>query len=252
MIQRAASGAVSNSGANAGEEDTQMKRIWPDWNILKPGKTALILMLAAGCGGCGGKAPLILPGTSKYMPAELQAIYLGMEKTEVDKYFTAQSTNLTNRGLETASQYVKDSVRIGVAFAYRDGRLATATIWYDYSLVPDRIDLERQAFLKTLIDSNGLEFESCSFVMDGGAYVPDIGLIWKLPGCFVVSTYAKPSYTFPDTVSFRPYFQFSIFDTTITPWHLWRNILIPAKDSERSFFREIDSLRQVERRQREK
>jgi hypothetical protein len=216
---------------------------------LRMGFCGLVLLALLAGNGCRNDAPLVLPDSSRYFPPELRDLHLGMEKIEVDKYFAAQSTQLTDRGLETASQFIRDSVRIGVAFAYRDGRLATATIWYDYALVPERVDRERQVFMRSLIDSNGLDFEPCSFTMDQGKFAPDLGLIWKQPGCFAVTTFSKPSYAFPDTMSFRPYYQFSLFDTTITPWHLWRNMIIPAVESERPYFREIDSLRQAVQQQ---
>lgn len=219
---------------------------------LVRGMASLILLAAVWFAGCGEKAPAIMPGTAKYMPPELQNLFLGMEKTEVDKYFTAQSTQLTNRGLETATQFIRDSVRIGVACAYRDGRLTTATIWYDYALVPERVDRERWEFLRRLMEQNGPKYDLCSFVMEPGEYVPDVGLIWAHSGCIVTSTFSKPSDSFPDTVSFRPYYQFSIFGPPITPWHLWKNIIIPAEESERPYFREVDSLRTLLRTSRTK
>jgi len=205
----------------------------------------LVLLAALFTGGCGRNAPPILPETAKYMPPELQDIYLGMEKAEVDKYFTVQGTQLTNKGLETVTLFVKDSVAIGVAFAYRDGRLITATIWYDYEQVPERVDSGRRRFLKHLIENNGPNYDHCSFVIAEGEFVPDVGLIWKHPGCLVTSTFSKPSYFFPDTISFRPYHQFSIFGAPITPWNLWKNIIIPAEESERPYLREADSLRSL-------
>ena len=202
---------------------------------------AVVLLLV----GCGDNAPVPRPETANLMPPDLRELYLGIEKEEIDKRFTVQGTQLTDEGLETFSSFIRDSLQIGLAFAYRDGRLSTATIWYDFSLVPHRVDEERRSFLQFVLDRNGMDYHRCSFDMPGAPLVPDLGLCWYHPGYQVVATFSKPSHLFPDTIPFKPYFQFSIFDSVVTTFDLWPNIVIPADEPEHQYFYEVDSLQKV-------
>ena len=213
--------------------------------------TGLIWLLVAMLAilGCGGRAPKSRPETAAFMPDDVKGIYLGMERKEIDRLVPAQSTQLTDDGLETVTEFLKDSVHLGLALAYRDERLSTATIWYDYSLVPGRIDRDRPAFLAAMIRRNGPNYQPCSFVMPGADFVPDIGLYWTHPGFRVAVTFAKPSGVIPDSVESRPYFQFSMFDSVTSVVDLWPNVVIPADPAELRFFHEVDSLRDIVRAQ---
>jgi len=182
------------------------------------------------------------------MPSEFQGVYLGMAKEEVDKKFTADGTHLTADGLETVTRFVRDSIQVGLAFAYRDGHVSVATAWYDYSLVPYRIKAERQNFLGFMMHRNDFDYQRCSFDIPGAPFVPDIGLVWQYPGYWVTATFAKPAEYFPDSMSFRPYFQFSIFDSLKTPADMWPNVVIPAAEPEQQYFREVDSVENIVRR----
>jgi len=204
-------------------------------------------VLAVFFSSCSDNAPVPRPGTAMLMPTEFKGIYLGMEKEEVDRFFTVEGTHLTDVGLETVTRFTRDSVEIGLAFAYRDGRLSVATAWYDYSAVPHRVDQERREFLDFVIDRNGLDYDRCSFDIPGVEHIPDIGLCWRRPGFQVVVTFSKPSYYLPDSLEFKPYYQFSMFDSVTTLFDLWPNIIIPADDREERYFHEADSLREVVR-----
>jgi hypothetical protein len=126
-----------------------------------------------------------------------------------------------------------------------------ATAWYDYTLVPHRIDAERRNFLGFLLVRNGLDYQYCSFDIPEASFMPDVGLNWQYQGYQIVATFAKPAEQVPDSIPFRPYFQFSIFDSLTTPSDLWPNIAIPAAESEMPYFHEVDSLRTVVRAMRE-
>ena len=173
-----------------------------------------------------------------------------MEREEVGRRFPVQSTQLTDDGLETVTRFEGDSVQVGLAFAYRDDRLATATIWYDYAQVPRRIEQARPEFLTAMIERNGTEYQPCSFVIPGADFVPDLGLYWTHPGFRVAVTFAKPAADVPDGIESRPYFQFSMFDSVTSVVDLWPNIAIPADPVELRFFHEVDSLRNLVRARR--
>ena len=211
------------------------------WRMACAVSVMVVLLLA----GCGDHAPVPRPNTAELMPPDLKDLYLGIEKEEVDKRFTVQGTQLTDEGLETITSFMRDTLKIVLAFAYRDGRLSSATIWYDFSLVPHRVDEERRSFLWFVMDRNGMDYHRCSFDMPGVPFVPDIGLCWYHPGYQVVATFSKPSDYFPDTIPFKPYFQFAIFDSVTTPFDLWPNIVIPADEPEHRYFHEVDSLQGV-------
>jgi hypothetical protein len=199
------------------------------------------LLLAA----CADNPPVPRPETARLMPSEFKGVYLGMAKEDVDNKFAADGTRLTKEGLETVTRFVRDSIQVGLAFAYRDGRVSVATAWYDYALVPKRIGAERRNFLAFLLHRNGLNYQYCSFNIPGAPFVQNIGLGWKYPGYQVVATFAMPIKYVPDSIPYRPYLQFSIFDSLTTPRDLWPDIVIPAPASELKYFREVDSVSNV-------
>jgi len=211
-----------------------------------PGSIYLIMIVFL-LAGCSDNAPVPRPGTAILMPPEFNGVYLGIAKEEVDQRFTVEGTQLTDKGLETITRFTRDSVEIGLAFAYRDGRLSVATVWYDYSAVPRRVDQECWSFLDYIIEHNGTDYDRCSFDIPGAEHIPDIGLRWRHPGYQVVVTLSKRSEYLPDTLKFMPYYQFCIFDSATTTFDLWPNMIIPADGRELPYFHEVDSLTEAVR-----
>ncbi len=203
----------------------------------------LVILTIMIC-GCSDNAPEPQPEMASMMPADFMGTYLGMTKEEIDKIFPISNTRLSDIGLETNLGFTRDSVKIGIAFAYRDGGLLIATLWYDCVDVPQRVDSLRRDFLDYLIDRNGPDFQPCSFTIPGATFVPDIGLYWRHPGFGVVATFAKRRDNLPDSVNVHPYYQFCVFDSSVAPQEIWSNIVIPAKPEEMPYFQEVDSLRE--------
>ncbi len=207
----------------------------------------VLLVLSAVWWGCGSDAPEPRPETEQYLPEELAGIYLGIEREQVEQQFQIYQTNITDDGLQTSTRMIRDSVMIGIAFSYRSNRLATVTIWYDYLRVPYRIDEARRAFLRDVLQRNGPEYDRASFALKPEYVVSDLALLWQHPGCLAACIFSKPSEFFADTLEYRPYYQFSLMDSTISPFNYWPNLVIPAEEAERPYFREVDSLRAVVR-----